>query len=97
MKRLTIRVTQDDINLGQAYSGAFCPIARAMKRAFGLGSDDTSGKVYVGNLYAEYSPTSLMTDQNMMVCPLPDEATEFITEFDGGREVVPFTFEVDCK
>ena len=79
MKRLTIRVTQEDIDDGERRNGEQCPIALAMSRA--LGDDYVSvGDEYVtGSVYDwELSRT----------------ARQWVRRYDDGLRVAPATFRV---
>lgn len=88
MATVTINVTQDDIVEGVILECEFCPIARAIKRRFGIVSnysvvDVSSNSVtfYGGKLPYGFE-----------VCKLPDIALNFINDFDQGRIPEPISF-----
>jgi hypothetical protein len=78
--RITIDVTADDIANGVRGRCSTCPVALAVRRVPGL------EKWEVGGMSAFYGASSF---------PLPCAASRFIMDFDGGRPVEPFSFEVD--
>lgn len=84
MKRVLIKVTQDDIDHGQKSSCGNCPIARAVNRTMGelacawVGVDDLT-----------------ITDPTLVdrkIFKLPKAASIFIKLFDNDRPVIPFNF-----
>jgi hypothetical protein len=77
----TINVTWDDIEHGRQGSSMSCPIARAVGTAL-------NDRVSVGR-------DRLSTMRTYKVAYLPPEARTFISEFDAGRPVSPFTFEIE--
>lgn len=83
MKRLRVEVTAEDIADGRREHCERCPVARAMRRAIGrvvwVGG---AGQWGIGNR----SPQPKR---------LPLRVTDFITAFDTGRPVSPFTFNLD--
>jgi hypothetical protein len=85
--RKLIRVTQDDIDKGRSGSCAYCPIARAARRAF--------GKI----AYVCYSQIAIFDDipKHELTLPVPKRASEFICSFDSHKLVKPFAFYVDVS
>lgn len=77
---MKIEVTQDDINNGQRSRCRFCPVALAIQRTF------PDQLVTVGNEAAEIG---------MCFITFPTNASEFISAFDKGLKVQPFTFEIN--
>ena len=78
--KTTIEVTTEDIAKGQPCDGSFCPIALACDR---LG------------LVLAVCDTELLDAGCNHVCDLPIEAQQFVRDFDDGRFVAPFCFEVE--
>ena len=76
----TIKVTQEDIDKATPASCCYCPIARALRRAF------PRRRVAVGPIF--------ITVGRERAYP-PVKACEFITAFDSGRTVKPFSFKLD--
>ena len=79
-----IHVIQDDIDSGAPRNEQFCPIACAARRSF-----------EEARCYTEQSTLEVYSENrtHTSYC-LPPEAIEFITRFDTGQPVEPFTFEV---
>lgn len=83
---MTIHVTQDDIDNGVACNTGLCPIAHAIRRAV------PGSYWYVGSVEVFHR------DLNGCRCDemdLPVPACEFISAFDEGRPVNPFSFELE--
>lgn len=85
--RLNIRVTKADIARGLKQNIHYCPIAMATKRCLReMGyrpgaaevkiADDIQWNRYNGDLYGN----------------MPNKASDFIDNFDGGNPVKPFNF-----
>lgn len=87
---MLIQITEQDINDGIKCSKCYCPIAKAMNRAYNVGS--TSSTVFI-------TIATVWKDNKNIHVNLPKEATEFITNFDcfGKEGVKPITFEVTEK
>jgi hypothetical protein len=87
MRTKTIKVTQADIDNGCMRNGVYCPIALAAKRAFRTQHVTVHSVIHVisGN------NTSAKT------WILPQEAIEFIFNFDHMVTVEPFEFEAREK
>ena len=76
---MLIKVTQQDIELGMRFSSLRCPVACAIKRA-------ADAAVAVG------ATSVIIYDQRL---PLPAVAELAIRDFDAGRVILPFEFELD--
>lgn len=76
---VTISVTEDDILKGKPRSSNHCPIARAANRVHH--AEDV--RVYY---------CGILTSRGRI--PLPQSATDFITRFDVGLKVSPFSFTI---
>lgn len=81
---ITITVTQDDIEKGEATNCHYCPIAIAAKRAFKAYSVSCAVRLLIYTDETSYKKYKL-----------PDEALNFIGDFDNGKGVEPFEFEID--
>ena len=81
--RHTITVTDEDIERGVRKSYKFCPIACAMRRK----------KWDVLAVIEQYAEIDVEGDE--VKFKLPYDAQKFIVNFDTGKEVAPFEFEVD--
>ena len=76
---MRIEVTQEDIELGDITSTT-CPVARAMRREW--------PRAQVGSTHFHTVAGSITSHD------LPDEAVDWITDYDQGLPVKPFAFEV---
>lgn len=81
MPIVEIEVTRENIADGRSFDCDYCPIALAIARHV-----RSNYRVSVGGMSCMIGTFS--TD-------LPLSATEFVTRFDGGCRVLPFTFTVD--
>jgi len=81
VRRVRVEVTAEDIVKGEPKDHCFCPLALACKRA-GIRSP----------VVENYSLES--EDGN---AALADEACDFVHDFDLGRPVKPFSFEVELS
>jgi hypothetical protein len=88
--KIDVDVTDDDIRQGVPEEPECCPIALAIKRQ--LHPDDK-----VGVDICEFGPLrdSAFATINGTDCQLPDEAREFIEQFDHDGPVFPFKFEFE--
>lgn len=86
-KSMIINVTQEDIENGIRHSCFSCPIALAVKRETGCNCSVESAnfhlkaRIFMMGSYEAYFPGK--------------EAEDFINNFDGGKPVKPFSFELD--
>lgn len=78
---ITVSVTQENIDKGVARACTFCPIALALRDLGDRYSYIVNGR-------------SLYNIHHERVAYLPLEASWFVQDFDAGRHVDPFTFEV---
>lgn len=80
----TIRVTQEDIDNGERGNCELCPIAHAMSRELGC-AVDVSG------------PCAVVYIHGPVEIPLPQEARNFILDFDNVEPVQPFEFQIPWR
>jgi hypothetical protein len=91
---MTITVTQEDIDNGERWDCALCPVALALKRAIGKPvSVNADGGLTVVD-YDLASDLASFTSYSPVIASHQDSVTEFIRKFDEGDDVEPFTFEV---
>ncbi len=84
---MLIEVTQNDIDEGRRGECELCPVARAIKRASG------SHCVYV-------DPTEVLLGENVLEATwtkLPEEAAQFIEDYDNMQPVDPFSFNLNIE
>ncbi len=84
---MRVEVTQEDIDRGQRRSEAWCPIARALDRT-------GPGYWFVTGDGAEYHDGLGVI---LGWYALPREARVFVSRFDHGRAVKPFSFNFDAE
>jgi hypothetical protein len=82
MAKITIDVTQADIEAGHPLACSACPIALAAQRAFG------DRPVIVDSFLS-------IRGQDRLVWSMPSAAYAFIRDFDAGRPVEPFSFTLE--
>jgi hypothetical protein len=80
--KITISVTEIDIDLGVRLDCWECPIARAMFRA-------------TGEKYSVDGASAFVVGERHRRVSLPDSAIQFIRDFDLGNFPKPFEFEVE--
>lgn len=82
-RKMIIDVTQTDIDSGTRRSIASCPLARALTRAFGrpVGAEDVV----------------IDFNKGWRIASLPKRAIAFRNNFDAGRPVMPFEFEIEVE
>lgn len=83
MKTITIQVTQEDIERGLRGDCAFCPIALSMRRS--------TGEFWAVTGRAATPYAGHWTDS----VTLPQECEGFISAFDKGYVVSPFSFSIE--
>lgn len=83
MKNIKIEVTQQDIDNGKRASCFYCPIALVCTRTF-------KELCLIGESYLGFI-------RGGKKYPLPQNARQFVTDFDHGRPVKPFTFELNTQ
>ena len=81
MTKIRIRVTEKDIREGDRFKTNSCPIARAMKRKLRYASVDCFGYRLWNNGRIHRFPKS--------------NIGSWITSFDIGRQVLPFSFTIE--
>ena len=82
---MQIHVTQEDIDAGQACRGASCPIALALRRA---------SRARRTTLVSVNPWSATIGIRGRRWADLPDEAAQFVIQFDKGFTVAPFTFDL---
>lgn len=81
---MLIHVTQDDIDGGRPEDDCRCPVSIAVRLATGIPTSVTGGVIIV-----DYA-TPWQQEINS-----PEEVACFVSDFDGGLPVEPFSFELD--
>jgi hypothetical protein len=78
-----IRVTKSDIRYGEPESVTSCPIALAVMRATRRARVSVDGDEVI-----------IAKPKSRCVCafPMPAKAGDFVSDFDGGEKVRPFSF-----
>lgn len=96
--KLTIEVTQDDIDKGTAKNCGSCPIALAARRhpvLLSFMNQDPDDRL----VEVTFMQLNLIDKALSRLCGghLPDPAWRFIADYDNGRTVAPFSFEVELS
>ncbi len=92
MNDLILEITQEDIDKGKAGNCSLCPIALALMRKFNLDpSEDSLDYARVGLTMASIFPV-MDRERKPQYFNMPDEASEFIKDFDSKLPVKPFSF-----
>jgi hypothetical protein len=81
-KKIRVNVTQQDIEQGWRGSSQACPVARALRR------QDELRRWWVG-------PDYIISELGSREANLPPEARVFISAFDHGYPVAPFSFDLE--
>ena len=90
---MKVTVTQEDIDRGYRGNSKRCPIALAMKRLFP--EKDVSVGPARATICDPYTPERVDPYESTRTrLFLPEEAVEFIADFDCKGLVEPFTFEI---
>jgi hypothetical protein len=84
MRRAKVRVTADHIAKGARVSECGCPVARALNAALGCRGATVDG----GRLEVSKGGRQLVSQR------FPVAVSRFVTAFDNGQPVKPFTFTV---
>ena len=92
MKKKTIRVTDKDILTGVRQSWCECPVAMAVKRAFRTAR--TNKPVHVPH---EVIAVGDLEETQSWFAETPGVVQRFITRFDAGKRVKPFSFTADFR
>ena len=82
-----INITNEDITMGDMGCENSCPIALALRHEY----DTTNVSVIMEDIPYIY----VNDDELDMTSDMRDIVSEFITKFDSGQEVKPFTLEID--
>lgn len=85
MKTIVVNVTHSDIDDGTKMSCTGCPVVLGIRRSLGH-----LGDVRVGN-----PCVSLWNNGRRYETIVPPEASRFISNFDDGRPVSPFSFSLE--
>jgi hypothetical protein len=93
--RLTVNVTDEDIATGEAFSCRKCPVALAMMRAI-MGSRKVEGLMPFVAVSQECISAFVPGDDGCVQVIPARPIVEFIDDFDHGRPVRPFSFEIDA-
>ncbi len=83
---MKIQVTQEDINQGVRQECEKCPIALAVIRA--IGPQAATMRISVDDAWVDIGEESWC---------LPRSAARFVSDFDSGKAVTPFEFELTEK
>jgi hypothetical protein len=81
---MKIEVTQEHIEKGVPEEECNCPIALAIRDAFNVEELEVSVNATVIRVGFDH-------------CPTPEEAEAFVCDFDDGRSVRPFTFDLPIE
>lgn len=81
-KRIRINVTKRDLEQGRRFMPGSCPVARAVQRHEGF------EKARVGSY-------SISTGTDGVAIDLPGRIANFISDFDQGIAVNPFSFSIE--
>lgn len=87
---MLIKVTQECIDRGERQICFSCPVAIAINRALPAGQRCIVSAIMI-KIYKDYR----MLDSDIIkTIDTSDEVRNFIKDFDSGREVQPFEFEL---
>jgi hypothetical protein len=94
-----IEVSADDIAKGKRKSCGECMLTRAICRAVGMTPEENQSAfeagAYTVRTYLEDVAFGEVFSEDSESSPLPDVAIEARQDFDAGRQVSPFGFEID--
>ncbi len=85
-----INVTEDEIKQGERNSASNCPLAIAIQKQL----TNKYGQKKMALIGANNLTIYTHGFKHRKVVPLPIKAREFITAFDSGNEVHPFSFKL---
>jgi hypothetical protein len=80
---MIINVTKDDIEKGIPKNAVFCPVALALHRVFPDADVSVSGTLIIVNNSGKLN----------LLYSISNDVHYFITNFDKGKHVEPFSFE----
>lgn len=83
--KIEIKVTRNDIRLGERWSCRECPIALAIRRDLGLLPNVCGAGIELQGVLGNV----------LLTAACPAEANDFIGDFDSGFKVKPLTFTLD--
>lgn len=94
---MQVEVTQDDIDQGCVAQAYNCPVARALNRA--TGETDWSVCQEYAARYADLEDGADDDTQQVRLAHayMPEAVGKFVTDFDNGCPVEPFTFDFDYQ
>jgi hypothetical protein len=103
MSKLKVNVTRKDITNGQRGKSWSCPVALAATRVRPEGSAISSAGIFhlffwpsePAAMEAEKGWTPGTSSTSTHSARLPEVATDFICDYDMGKDVEPFSFEVE--
>ena len=81
--RLTVEVTQQDIERGSLIECRSCPVALALQRATGREVEVAGPWFIFANSRRHFN--------------LPESVRDFVAQFDSGVAVQPFSFEIEAQ
>ena len=81
-RKIKVKVTKKDIANGKRSKCTKCPIALAIRRVQGCST-------YMVSSYSIYNRSY------EYLCNLPKKAANFVSQFDDGNKVKPFSFTVE--
>jgi hypothetical protein len=84
-KTIRVEVTAEDIRKGVVGSCDACPVAKALRRTFRTKS---------ATVYYVRSATPRCSVKKLDALPLPLDAAKFAANFDDGKPVSPFSFDL---
>jgi len=93
MSKITISVTQDDINSGVREDCNKCPVARAISRHFPGEWVSVTGDTV--SIYDNYDTEEDYYSGCVADYYLPESVAQFVSDFDKGKTVMPFEFVID--
>lgn len=91
-----INVTNDDIKNGSKGSPQWCPAARAIRRTTGARIVRVVGKSYP-NAIEFRGPADTHTYNIIKEFRISGKLDKFINDFDSGKKVTPFSFQLSVK
>lgn len=93
MNKLKVNVTCKHIEAGIKLNVGKCPIALALIEAF-RALDDKNNARWI-SVIVDSSEVTIERDKRLdEIWALPDSASRFISRFDAGKPVKPFTFSM---
>ena len=90
----TISMTQQHIDEGTQHHCSLCPTARAIKDAYAK-QGITASMIDVAVGYCGMVEITRLRDGKQAYHILPEEAEQWIKDYDNGRPVHPITFDMD--